>query len=124
MPHLIVHCSESVTRMAAPEELLDTVFEAAESTGLFATSGVGGIKVRLETFRNFRNVDGREHFVHVFGYIMEGRTTAQKQALTTAVVRALKTLLPAVEIVSMNVSDFERETYRNATMVETHDAPR
>jgi 5-carboxymethyl-2-hydroxymuconate isomerase len=122
MPHLIVHCSESVTRMAAPEELLDTVFEAAESTGLFATSGVGGIKVRLETFRNYRNVDGREHFVHVFGYIMQGRTSGQKRDLTTAVVSALKTLLPAVEIVSMNVSDFERETYRNATMVGTHDA--
>ena len=121
MPHLIVHCSESVTRMAAPEELLDTVFEAAESTGLFATSGVGGIKVRLETFRNYRNVDGREHFVHVFGYIMQGRTTEQKQALSTAVLGALKTLLPAVEIVSMNVSDFERETYRNATMVESDD---
>ena len=121
MPHLIVHCSESVTRMAAPEELLDTVFEAAESTGLFATSGVGGIKVRLETFRNYRNVDGREHFVHVFGYIMQGRTTEQKQALSTAVLGALKTLLPAVEIVSMNVSDFERETYRNATMVSSDD---
>ena len=81
MPHLIVHGSESVTRMAAPEDVLDTVF----------------------------------------GQIVEGRTTEQKQALSTAVVQALTTLLPAVEIVSMNVSDFERETYRSATMVKPDD---
>ena len=86
-----------------------------------ATTGAGGIKVRMETFRNYRNVEGREHFVHVFGYIMEGRTHEQKQALSTAVVGAPTTLLPAVEISSMNVSDFERETYRNAAMVEVDD---
>lgn len=122
MPHLIVECSESVTRMVAPEDIIDAVFDAAESTGLFATSGAGGIKVRLETFRHYRNVEGLEHFVHVFGYIMEGRTTEQKAALSTAVVRALKSLLPSVEIVSMNVTDFERATYRNALMVESTDA--
>ena len=121
MPHLVIHCSESVTQRTAPEDLIDTVFEAAESTGLFATSGVGGIKVRLETFRHYRNVEGRADFVHVFGWIMEGRTTEQKAMLSTAVVRALKRLLPHVEIVSMNVSEFERVTYRNATVVDLQD---
>ena len=121
MPHFVVHCSESVTRMAAPEDLFDAVFEAAESSGLFATTGVGGIKVRLEPFRHYRVVEDREHFVHVFGYIMEGRTTEQKAALSTAVVGALKRLLPTVETISMNVTDFERATYRNATMVGPDD---
>jgi len=107
--------------MAAPEDLVDTVFEAAESSGLFATTGVGGIKVRLEPFRHYRLVENREHFVHVFGYIMEGRTTEQKAALSTAVVGALTRLLPSVDVISMDVSDFERVTYRNATMVESED---
>ena len=124
MPHLIVECSESVTRMAAPEDLIDAVFEAAESSGLFASTGAGGIKVRLQSFRHYRNVEGREHFVHVFGYIMEGRSAEQKAALSTTVVRALKALLPDVDIVSMNVFDFERATYRNALMVELTDASR
>jgi 5-carboxymethyl-2-hydroxymuconate isomerase len=121
MPHLVIHCSESVTRLAAPEVLLDTVFEAAASTGLFASSGVGGIKVRLDTFRHYRLVEDREHFVHVFGYIMEGRTSEQKQALSTAVVGALTRLLPTVEIISMNVADFERESYHNADMAKPAD---
>jgi hypothetical protein len=34
------------------------------------------------------------------------------------VVLALKALLPAVGIVSMNVEDFEKATYCNAMMIE------
>ena len=121
MPHLVIHCSESVTHMAAPEVIIDTVFEAAESSGLFATTGVGGIKVRLEPFRHYRLVEGRKDFIHVFGWIMEGRTVEQRSALSTAVVRALKRLLPQVEMVSMNVAEFERATYRNAAIVDLED---
>ena len=123
MPHFIIDCSESVLSLANPDELLRSVYAAAETTGLFAGGGVGGIKVRLRPYRYFTNVDAREHFVHVFANIMEGRTTGQKRALSEKVVRALKELLPTVEIISMNVRDFEKASYCNATMVETGDAP-
>jgi len=121
MPHLVIHCSDSVTQMVTPDALLEAVFEAAESTGLFASEGVGGIKVRLESYEHYRNVDGQEHFVHVFGWIMQGRTAEQKRDLTEVVVGALTALLPRVEIISMNVSDFERASYYNATMIEAPD---
>jgi 5-carboxymethyl-2-hydroxymuconate isomerase len=123
MPHFIIDCSESVLSLADPDELMRSVYAAAEATGLFARAGVGGIKVRLRPYRYFTNVDAREHFVHVFANIMEGRTRAQKKALSEKVVRALKELLPAVEIISMNVRDFEKATYCNATMVDVGDAP-
>lgn len=118
MPHFVIDCSESVLRLADPDELLRAVYAAAEATGLFASTGVGGIKVRLRPYRHVLNVDGREHFVHVFASVMEGRTAEQKKALSVAVVRTLKALLPAVEIVSMNVREFEKATYCNAPMVE------
>ena len=117
MPHFIIECSESILRLVDTDELMRSVYAAAESTGLFAGSGVGGIKVRLRPYSYFTNVDAREHFVHVFANIMEGRTRAQKKALSERVVRALKALLPAVEIISMSVRDFEKATYCNATMV-------
>lgn len=123
MPHFIIDCSESILSLANPDELMRSVYAAAEATGLFAGSGVGGIKVRLRPYRYFTNVDAREHFVHVFANIMEGRTRAQKKVLSETVVRALKGLLPGVEIISMNVRDFEKATYCNATMVEAGDAP-
>ena len=122
MPHFIIDCSESVLGLANPDELMRSVYAAAESTGLFASSGVGGIKVRLRPYRYFTNVDAQVHFVHVFANIMEGRTREQKKALSEKVVRALKELLPAVEIVSMNVREFEKATYCNAPMVEDGDA--
>ena len=122
MPHFIIECSESILSLANPDELMRSVYAAAESTGLFASSGVGGIKVRLHPYRHFTNVDGYEHFVHVFGNIMEGRTQEQKKALSEKVVRALKKLLPAVDLISMNIRDFEKATYCNLTMIEIGDA--
>ena len=123
MPHFIIDCSESILSLVDPDELMRSVYAAAEATGLFAGSGVGGIKVRLRPYRYFTNVDAREHFVHVFANIMEGRTEEQKKALSEKVVRALKGLLPAVEIISMNVRDFEKATYCNAATVRIDDAP-
>ena len=96
---------------------MQSVYNAAESTGLFATSGVGGIKVRLNPYQHFRNVDSHEHFVHVFANIMEGRTQEQKRTLSQKVVQTLKQALPTVEIISMNVREFEKATYCNATSV-------
>ena len=121
MPHFIIDCSESILSLADPDRLMRSVYAAAESTGLFAHSGVGGIKVRLRPYKHFINVDAREHFVHVFANIMEGRTTDQKKALSQRVIGTLKELLPAVEIISMNIRDFERATYCNATMTENGD---
>ena len=118
MPHFVIDCSESVLSMADPDEVMRAVYTAAESTGLFAAAGVGGIKVRLRPYKYFLNVDAHEHFVHVFAYVMEGRSAEQKKALAEKVVRALKELLPAVDIVSTNVRDFEKATYCNATMIE------
>ena len=118
MPHFVIDCSESVLELADPQELMQAVFDAAAATGLFATSGVGGIKVRLNPYRHFLNVDGHQHFVHVFASIMEGRTTEQKRDLSERIVCTLKTLLPNVEIIAMNVRDFEKATYCNRPMTE------
>jgi 5-carboxymethyl-2-hydroxymuconate isomerase len=121
MPHFIIDCSESILSLADPDELMQAVYAAAESTGLFARCGAAGIKVRLHLYRYFTNVDGREHFVHVFANLMEGRTTEQKKALSEKVVRTLRELLPAVEIISMNIRDFEKATYCNRAMIEIDD---
>ena len=44
------------------------------------------IKVRLRAFSDFLAGSENVDFLHVFAYIMEGRTALQKQALSTAVV--------------------------------------
>ena len=99
-----------------------SVYAAAELTALFAVNGVGGIKGRLNPYKHFINVDAHEHFVHVFANIMEGRTQEQKKTLSVNVVRALKELLPTVNIISMNIRDFEKAAYCNPTMIQAGDA--
>lgn len=117
MPHFVVDCSESVLSLADPDELMQCVYDAAASTELFAATGAGGIKVRLNPYKHFLNVDSQSHFVHVFANIMEGRNQQQKHNLSHKVVRALKAVLPAVEIISINIRDFEKATYCNAAMI-------
>jgi 5-carboxymethyl-2-hydroxymuconate isomerase len=49
---------------------------------------------------------------------MDGRTTEQKHDLSHSVVSRLKSLLPDVPIVSMNVMEFEKATYNHRNTVE------
>ena len=54
---------------------MQAVYEAAEATGLFAPND---IKVRLRPYRYFKLGEGKQDFIHIFGNIMEGRSTEQK----------------------------------------------
>jgi len=51
MPHFVLECSESVLGLTDPNVLMQSVYAAAESTELFALTGVGGIKVRIDPYR-------------------------------------------------------------------------
>lgn len=89
---------------------MQAVFSAAEESGLF---NVNDIKVRMRLYADYITGRGEDDFIHVFGYILEGRTDLQKNALSRAIVGTLKDLLPDVPVVSMNVMEFEKATYNN-----------
>ena len=114
MPHFILDCSENILELQDPRKVLEAVLETAFSTGLFERND---IKVRLNPFKYSLVQSGKADFIHVFGNIMEGRTADQKAELSFAIVTTLNTLFPQVPIVSMNVRDFEKESYCNKTMV-------
>src|SRR6186713_3091489 len=79
MPHFIIDCSENILSIIAPEELMDAVYQEAESTKLFAD---GDIKVRIKPYTHYKLGEGKSSFIHIFGNILEGRTTEQKAALS------------------------------------------
>jgi 5-carboxymethyl-2-hydroxymuconate isomerase len=114
MPHFIIDCSPTIIITKSPEEIMQVVYDAAESTGLFAE---GDIKVRINPFTHFKLGPDKDNFIHVFGNIMEGRTTEQKADLSKKIVAALKIFFPAVPIISMNVREFEKATYCNRSMI-------
>lgn len=114
MPHFIIDCSDDLIAVHDKQQLMQVVFDAAEESGLFNTDD---IKVRIRPFADFMTGGTGASFVHVFAYIMEGRTVSQKNALSKSIVSRLKLHLSEVPVVSMNVMDFEKSTYHNRNMV-------
>jgi 5-carboxymethyl-2-hydroxymuconate isomerase len=113
MPHFIIDCSENVVRIKSADDIMKEVFDAASSTGLFTASE---IKVRINPFA-FYNGDTLDDFIHVFGYIMEGRNDDQKANLSKVIVTKLVSVLPDVPVISINIQDFEKTNYFNKSMV-------
>ena len=114
MPHFVIDCSENVIRLKSAEEIIQEVFNAALSTDLFIASE---IKVRINPFSYYNNGNTLDDFIHVFGYIMEGRNTDQKAKLSKAIVTALNNILAEVPVISININDFEKASYFNKTMI-------
>lgn len=113
MPHFVIDCSENVLEMKSPEQIMQKVYDTADAANLFAK---GDIKVRINPFKLY-NIGEADDFIHVFGNIMEGRTDEQKLKLSKAIVSALKTMLPDIPIISMNIRDFEKSGYCNISMI-------
>ena len=114
MPHFIIDCSENILNLKPAEEIIKEVYDTADATGLFAK---GDIKVRINPFNLFTVGNTRDDFIHIIAHIMEGRSTEQKKSLSTDVVRKLKTSLPDVPIISIDVRDINKATYCNRKMV-------
>ena len=115
MPHFVIDCSENILSLNAPNDTLLKVHKAAVDSGLFDE---GDIKVRLNAFKDNYIVGGKKKdFIHVFGNIMEGRTTEQKANLSKEIISILKTIFPSIEFIAINIRDFEKSTYCNKSMV-------
>jgi 5-carboxymethyl-2-hydroxymuconate isomerase len=114
MPHFVIDCSENIIRLKSAEEIIQEVFNAALSTDLFIASE---IKVRINPFSYYNNGNTLDDFIHVFGYIMEGRNTDQKAKLSKAIVTSLNNILAEVPVISINIKDFEKASYFNKTMI-------
>jgi 5-carboxymethyl-2-hydroxymuconate isomerase len=114
MPHFVIDCSENILNLKSPEEIMQAVYDTAESTGLF---DVGDIKVRINPFQYYNTGNTKDDFIHVFANIMEGRTIAQKSNLSNKIISQLKLMFSEVPILSINIRDFEKATYCNKSMV-------
>ncbi len=115
MPHFIIDCSESVIQQKSPDEIMQAVYDAAEASGLFAAND---IKVRLRPYQYFILGKGKRDFIHVFGNIMEGRSTEQKANLSKVIVERLNEMFPEIAILSINIREFEKATYSNKALID------
>lgn len=114
MPHFIIECSQDILQQRTPDEIMDAVYSVAESTGLFA---VNDIKIRLQPYQYYRLGEHKKNFLHVFGYIMQGRSTEQKANLSKQISIRLTELLSDISFLSVNIREFEAATYSNKALI-------
>ena len=114
MPHFIIDCSENVIKQKSPDEIMQAVYDVAAATGLFAAND---IKVRLRPYQYFKLGADKKDFVHIFGSIMEGRSTEQKANLSKKIVERLNEMFPDISILSINICEFEKATYSNKALI-------
>lgn len=114
MPHFVIDCSENILELKDPKEIMQEVYDVASSTGLFDK---GDIKVRINQFKHYNIANSADKFIHVYGNILEGRNTSQKANLSKQIISKLKIMFPEVPFISMSISDIEKATYRNKSMV-------
>ncbi|MGF1751899.1 MULTISPECIES: 5-carboxymethyl-2-hydroxymuconate Delta-isomerase [Vibrio] len=114
MPHFVLDCSEEIFECHSEEFVIEQVHSVANASGLFDEND---IKVRLNPFKTYSVGNRKECFIHVFTHIMQGRTTEQKAELSHQVVSNLVALFPDIPNIAMNISDFEKATYCNRTML-------
>ena len=114
MPHFIIDCSENIISLKSPKDIMQKVYDAAESTKLFDE---GDIKVRINPYKYYNVGNTTNDFIHVFANMMEGRSVTQKSKLSKKIVAELKMMFPDVPVISINIRDFEKATYCNKSMV-------
>ena len=114
MPHCILDCSRTIERHAQLKDIIKAVHDAADGTGLFAQ---GDAKVRVNLFEHYTVGGTADDFVHTIAYIMSGRTEAQRGHLSRQIITALKTLLPNVRVISIDIREINPLTYSNRDTV-------
>ena len=110
MPHFIVDCSANVLTRVSEPEILTAVFDAANASDLFTEED---IKVRVNPYVRYEVGGKKTDFIHVFGYILEGRTEKQKTDLSQRVVKTLVSLFPGIDFIASSVDEFTKAGYCN-----------
>lgn len=111
MPHLILEYSAPLRPLIQSKQIVPIAHRVMVESGLF---GVPDIKTRAypaEDFAVGEKCDAGS-FVHVTVMLLEGRTSEQKQALTTAIRDTLAPLLEGVDQLSVDIRDMVKEAYR------------
>lgn len=108
MPHLVIEHSRSLEQNLPAQDMMKIAHDAALASGQF---GGPDIKVRLVATDHALVGGNPETFLHIGLYLLSGRDTETKKALTRSLVEAFKARLPDVASISADARDMDRETY-------------
>ncbi len=114
MPHCVIELAAELSAYKAP--LLDCIFETLSLSGLFKPED---IKARVLSYDTYKVGLSDHRFIHVILSILEGRTSAQKVALSQAVHTRILAFFATHNGLSITVTvvDMDRDSYQKLSLL-------
>ncbi len=109
MPHVIIEYAEALESQVSREDLLNTVHQTVEQSGLFNATD---IRTRTQSFDTFRLGVTQRNFLHITIKLLAGRTDEQKLMLTQSVIQAVQTLSLTDVLISCECLDIHKASYQ------------
>ena len=109
MPHIVIeHSTEGHGHFDA-DALMRALHEAAAGTGVVQAAD---LKIRAMAYADYLVAGTRDGFCHVSLYLLEGRTPAQKIAVSEQLRATLAAMLPQTKSISVDIRDMDPSAYR------------
>jgi 5-carboxymethyl-2-hydroxymuconate isomerase len=108
LPHIVCHYSRD-PEMPSIRDILVALHRAAASTGVVQAED---LKIRAQGFDEYLVAGETRSFFHVSLYLLEGRTSAQKEALSIELRRALSERLLNTHSISVDIRDMDPDAYK------------
>ena len=108
MPHFIIEVAQPLLTEKPANIILESIEAAALESQLFMPED---IKCRIQLFEHYDCGQEGLRFIHVVAKLLTGRTLAQKQALSSAIIEHLNHLGFINISLTAEVVDIERESY-------------
>lgn len=113
MPHLIIEYSNNISSKDTFQEITQAAHEAMIQSGLFSPADIKTRSYMAEDF--LVGEKGRQgSFVHARIYLLEGRTTREKQNLSEQLRDTLRLHLKNVDQLSVDIRELKKDTYRKS----------
>jgi 5-carboxymethyl-2-hydroxymuconate isomerase len=109
MPHIVIEHSTDGHAAFDVATLMLALHEAAAATGVVQAAD---LKIRAMPYEDYLVAGTRDGFCHVTLSLLEGRTTAQKVALSEALRAAMVRLLPDTKSLSVDIRDMDPVAYK------------
>ncbi|MCX7321710.1 MAG: 5-carboxymethyl-2-hydroxymuconate Delta-isomerase [Hyphomicrobiales bacterium] len=110
MPHLVIdYSTEGHGGLLDVGKLLRAVHDSAAATGVMQAAD---LKVRATAFSDYLVARQADGFCHVSVYLLEGRTPAQKIAVSESLRATLAAMLPQTKSLSVDIRDMDPSAYR------------
>ena len=109
MPHIVIEHSTDGHGAFDATALMQALHDAAAATCVVQAAD---LKIRAMPYVDYLVAGKRDGFCHVSVYMLEGRTPAQKAAVSEALRAVMVRLLPETKSLSVDIRDMDAVAYK------------